>query len=438
MDEHFRHAEAAGDGPRERGSPARWSAFREGLLRDGVQARLLPYYEGRVRQWLDLDLEVLPGQRPERVFSRWLEMQRVPEWQCRQGFQAVRRWLAQEGEGEPDPEPASEEPVEVPVRSTSWREVAFEMEQRLRAQQYSGRTVDSYMDWVRRLAQRSSEVPATAEEASELVQGFLRELVIGRNLSPNSVAQARNALAWLVRRQLGLELTLEDRGDSHHGKRLPKVIAPEQVRALLGACRPPWDVFFGLQYGCGLRLMEVLDLRVQDVDLVRGSMLVRHGKGDKDRMLPLPLSLRTMLEGHLEARREQWAKDLEAGWANVDLPHALGRKFGQGVSRWEWQHVFGSARPLRHPETGEMRRWRPMENLVRDALRRAAEAAGLDGRVHPHLLRHCYATHLLESGMPIRQIQELMGHARLETTMVYMHVRSQGCAVRSPLDMLAG
>lgn len=435
MDEFFRYV---GEGPRERGAEARWAAFRERLLRDGVQARHLPYYEGRVCQWLELGLEVLPGQAPERVFSRWLEMQRVPEWQCRQGFQAVRNWLALEDSEVLDPDPASEAPVEAPVRPASWREIQFEMEQRLKFQQYSGRTIDSYMDWVRRLVRHAPAVPVTSEEASEVVQSFLRELVIGRNLSPNSVSQARNALAWLVRRQLGLELTLEERGDSHHGKRLPKVIAPEQVRALLRACRPPWDVFFGLQYGCGLRLMEVLDLRVQDVDLVRGSMLVRHGKGDKDRMLPLPQSLKALLEGHLERRREQWAKDLEAGWANVDLPHALGRKFAQGVSRWEWQHVFGSARPLRHPETGEMRRWRPMESLVRDALRNAAEAAGLDGRVHPHLLRHCYATHLLESGMPIRQIQELMGHARLETTMVYMHIRSQGCTIRSPLDMMAG
>jgi site-specific recombinase XerC len=183
-------------------------------------------------------------------------------------------------------------------------------------------------------------------------------------------------------------------------------------------------------------LMELLDLRVQDLDLHRWMLLVRHGKGDKDRVLPIPNSLHGKVAQHLEKRHLIWEDDIKVGHARVDLPMGLSKKFAHADTSWEWQHCFGSFRPLRHPETGELRRWRPMETVVRDALRLAAEKAGVTGRVHPHLLRHCYATHLLESGMPLKQIQELMGHARLETTMVYLHVRSNLPMVHSPLDWI--
>lgn len=138
-----------------------------------------------------------------------------------------------------------------------------------------------------------------------------------------------------------------------------------------------------------------------------------------------------------EGRRLLWEADLERGLAEVELPRALGRKLGKGAeTSWEWQHLFGAVRPLRHPETGRLCRYRPLEGPVREVLRGAARSAGLEGRVHPHLLRHCYATHLLESGVPLKSIQELMGHARLETTMIYMHVRSGAAVPASPLDRL--
>ena len=139
-----------------------------------------------------------------------------------------------------------------------------------------------------------------------------------------------------------------------------------------------------------LTLGELLDLRVQDIDRERKVLVVRGGKGDKDRQLPLPASLHDRLDQHLAKRRLQWQMDVEKGCARVDLPFALGRKLAGADTAWEWQHVFGSTRPLRH-ESGELRRWRPLEAVVRGALKEAACAAGFTGRVHPHLLRHCYA-----------------------------------------------
>jgi site-specific recombinase XerD len=414
--------------------PSLLKAFRSHLEKDGVAVRLHCYYEGRVLEWMERHRQTDPGMDPARSFSNALEREGVPDWQCRQAYQAVRLWEELEDE---EQELALLEKVPEVVVVRSWDEVLSTMDDRMRQQRYSPRTRESYLDWGRRLAQMSPEVPTDSESASLLAQSFLRQMALGRNLSPASISQARNALAWLVRRELKLDLVLEAKGDAHKGKRLPKVIAPEQVGLLLKACKAPWDLFFSLQYGCGLRLMEILDLRVQEVDLSRGLLQVRHGKGDKDRRIPLPRKLQEAMESHLNKRRAQWESDRELGLAEVELPNALARKLGeQAATSWDWQHVFGSTRPLKHPETGRMRRFRPLESLVREVLRDAALAAGLDGRVHPHLLRHCYATHLLEAGVALKNIQELMGHARLETTMIYMHVRSGAFLPTSPLDRI--
>jgi integron integrase len=414
-------------------------AFRDRLLRFGVESRLLKYYESHLKTWVNLKLQVPPGNSQAQFYASWLLRNGRPEWFCRQAFQAVEVWLEITAEAAAERDAVKNLEMEdggSSIKTKNWGEVILEMTDRLRAGHYSVRTIESYLDWVRRFAAEFPLVPVTSEQASSNVGLFLRGLSVGRNLSPASVALARNALAWLVIKGLNLPLVLEHKSTSHHSRRLPTVLAPQQVRILLKACSPPWDLFFSLQYGCGLRLMELLDLRVQDVDLHRWVLTVRHGKGDKDRVLPIPNSLRERLTQHLSNRRLVWDSDFQAGHARVNLPQAVARKWTHADTSWDWQHLFGSFRPLRHPETGELRRWRPMETVVRDALRKAAEVAGLMGRIHPHLLRHCYATHLLESGMPLKQIQELMGHARLETTMVYLHVRSNLPTVHSPLDSL--
>lgn len=392
----------------------------------------VPYQQrGHFRRWVGRWLAELDGREPPRNaakrFAEELANADVPEWQCRQAMRAVECWMeAQDGILLGEGERARPE--------MSWEEILTELERKLRVQQYSARTIGAYMEWARRLAIHAPEVPRNGDEISEAVQSYLRKLALACNLSYATIAQARNALAWMVRNVMGLPLVLEARGGAHRAKRIPHVIADVKVRKLLDNCKSPWDLFFGLQYGCGLRLMELLELRVQDIDLERGILTVRHGKGDRDRQGLIPRVLRDRLKEHMVARRVLWKSDINEGFAKVDLSAPSGRT-PKVSTDWEWQHVFGAAQPMRHPETGELRRWRPMESLVRQKLREAATRAEILGRVHPHLLRHCFATHLLEAGVPIQQIQEQLGHANLQTTMIYLHVRSPVEYAKSPLDL---
>lgn len=397
------------------------------LTEAGVPYLQRVHYRRWVARWLaELEGQVPPRHAPKR-FAEGLASADVPEWQCRQAMRAIECWMeAQDGilgEGGG-------------VRlEMDWGLVLEELEAKLRVQQYSAKTIAAYVEWTRRLSLFVPDVPRDGDGISKAVQGFLRKLALVDNLSQATVAQARNALAWMVRNILLLPLVLEARGGAHRAKRIPHVMADVKVRKLLENCTSPWDLLFGLQYGCGLRLKELLELRVQDVDLERGILTVRHGKGDRDRQGVIPRVLRGRLEEHLDARRALWESDLREGFAKVDLPTPSGRVPKVSID-WEWQHLFGASQPLRHPVTGELRRWRPMETLVRQKLREAAARAGIVGRVHPHLLRHCFATHLLEAGVPIQQIQEQLGHANLQTTMIYLHVRSPVEYAKSPLDLV--
>lgn len=404
----------------------RLEQFRTSLLQSGIHPRLHVYYERRLQEWLAQDPKPT-RENPGRLYARDLAAQGVEDWQCRQAYQAVRVWLELRAQ---DPVPEAE----MPPSSRSWDDVRQGMSERMRCQGYSPRTLECYLDWVGRFAAGCPEPPSTSQDISQEVNAFLRRMAIGKNLSFSSIAQCRNALAWLVRKELKLDLVLEEKGEAHRGRRLPTVFSRAQVRALLDACQAPWDLYFSLQYGCGLRLMEMLDLRVQDLDLGREVLTVRHGKGDKDRMVPLPRTLQSALETHIRSRFRMWDEDLKNGLAKVDLPDSLARKLPGAETSWEWQHVFGNSRPLRHPETGELRRYHPLEPTVRGAMRDAAVKAGIRGRVHPHQLRHSYATHLMEAGTPMKSIQELLGHSRLETTMIYMHIRSDTTVPHSPLD----
>ena len=404
-------------------------AFSDQLVTRGVRPDLVAHYRRWVRQWLKESAFDPPSRASASAFSALLAKAGVPEWQCRQAYQAVLVWT------ELFPPAPGPDPLATPVAAT-WQTILPALKRRLHETNYSPRTVEVYHDWVRRFAAETPGVPTTPSALSQAYDTFLGRLTTGRNLSPASVAQARNALAWLAKHVLFLSFELSHRGSAHHSKRLPQVISPGQVSRLLDCCPGVWNLMFGIQYGCGLRLSELLDLRIQDLDLDRSILLVRKGKGDKDRSLPLPHRLRDRLQDHLRTRRELWTQDLRDDVATVDLPHALARKFPKMASSWEWQYLFPSQRPLRHPVSERLVRWHPMEGSTRSALHRAAQLAGIEVRVHPHLLRHCYATHLLEVGMPLREIQDLLGHARIETTMVYLHVRATLPQWRSPLDNL--
>jgi integron integrase len=191
-----------------------------------------------------------------------------------------------------------------------------------------------------------------------------------------------------------------------------------------------------LMYGSGLRLMELLRLRIQDLDIERGQLTVRGGKGDKDRITVLPEALRGKLKTHLLRLREVWADDRAAQLAGVWLPEGLARKFQGAGTKWEWQWLFPSRETSIDPASGVRRRHHLLEGSFQSAIRRAAAAAHIDKRITPHALRHSFATHILENGADIRTVQSLLGHEHLQTTQIYLHVmKKPGVGVRSPLDL---
>jgi len=220
-----------------------------------------------------------------------------------------------------------------------------------------------------------------------------------------------------------------------HPARLPVVLTPEEVRAVLGQLDGAYRLLASLMYGSGLRLMEALRLRVKDIDFDFGQITVRHGKGDKDRVTVLPQGLVPALRAHLAAVQERHLVALREGYGGVELPDALARKYPRADQDWAWQYAFPAPHPSVYPRSTIRRRHHLNEDAVQRRVRSAMLAAGITKPASSHTFRHCFATHLLERGSNIRTVQELLGHKDVTTTQIYTHVMRKGAsAVRSPLD----
>lgn len=311
------------------------------------------------------------------------------------------------------------------------------LREELRVRHLSIRTEDAYVDWARRFILFHGKRHPNEMGAAE-VSAFLGHLAVDRQVSASTQNQAKAALLFLYRVGLGQDLPwLDDVVQAKRTRRIPVVLTPGEARKLLDQMDGCMGLVARLLYGTGMRLMEGLRLRVKDLEFERRELVVRDGKGGKDRVTMLPDSLAAALRTQLEQARRLHELDLAEGFGEVALPDALAVKFKAAARAWGWQWVFPSALRSVDPRSGRLRRHHLHAESVQKAVRQAARAAELIKPVTPHVLRHSFATHLLMAGQDIRTVQELLGHKDLETTMIYTHVLNRGgLGVTSPLDRM--
>lgn len=298
----------------------------------------------------------------------------------------------------------------------------------------SYQTEKAYIGWYWRFA-RFAATRMDADRETK-VRGFLTHLARDKSVSPSTQAQALNAIVFFYKHVVGEPLG--DIGDFARPKKkqyLPTVLSREEVKSLLFHMTGTYKLMGSLLYGSGLRLAECLNLRVQDINLDRGTLIVRSGKGGRDRQPVLPPSLIPELQRQIEEVKRRHAIELAAGRGDVYMPYALAKKYSKGCYELGWQFLFPSSKPGPCPRTGAYRLHHIHQTAVSKAIQIAKKAAGINKKISAHTLRHSFATHLLESGADIRTVQEELGHKHVDTTMIYTHVM-QKHHVRSPLEAL--
>jgi integron integrase len=309
---------------------------------------------------------------------------------------------------------------------------------KIRFKQYSIRTEKTYLQWLARyIAFNDMSDPATLDDLA--VGSYLEHLVVNRNVSASTQKQALNAIIFFYKSVLGRELPeVGNFAKSRRPKRLPVVLARDEVSRLLDNIdSSTQQLMIKLLYGCGLRVMECVRLRVLDVDFGYRQILIRNAKGNKDRVVPLPEKLMPALQGQIGRVKVLHGQDCEAGLGEVYLPDALNRKYPNAARELIWQYVFPAAKISTDPRSQKLRRHHINERSLQKRVKLAASRAQINKKVNCHSLRHSFATHLLESGSDIRTVQELLGHADVSTTMIYTHVlNTPGVVVQSPLDSL--
>lgn len=386
-------------------------ASLESWQRDQARDALILYYE----QFRGISLRDMPPPSPEAVAS-------------------------------PAPTPPRRMEAKTEVPAPTRREVgdSIDLEElkvavvgSLRVKNYAYRTEKTYWQWIRRFVLHHNRRDPADMGASE-IHAFLAHLAVNENVAASTQNQALNAVVFLYR-----EVLRQDVGDfssfprARRGKRLPVVCSRGEIQRLIAGIDGVEALVVKLLYGTGMRVSEGLRLRVQDVNFDIHEILVRGGKGDKDRRVPLPKSLTESLRAHLDWRKTLFETDRKTNMHEVELPGALARKYKSAPYEWKWQYVFPADEYSVDPRSGRERRHHLHPVRIQRAVRNAAKEAGITSRVTPHTLRHSFATHLLEAGQDIRTVQELLGHSDVKTTMIYTHVLNQGpLGVASPLDSL--
>jgi integron integrase len=312
-----------------------------------------------------------------------------------------------------------------------------QVRQSIRTRHYSYRTEKAYVHWIKRfIFFHNKRHPSDMAEAE--IAKFLSALASESHVSASTQNQALNALLFLYREVLNKDIGYVNgvvRAKRPH--RLPVVLTRQEVRSILGVLDSSDWLMAMLLYGAGLRLMECLRLRVKDIDFTSNQIVVRAGKGDKDRHTMLPTAVKDPLAKHLDVIKRQHQRDLERGLGRVTLPNALERKYPNAGKEWGWQWVFPATSHYIDKVTGERRRHHLHESVLQKAVKKAVRQASVTKPASPHTFRHSFATHLLEDGYDIRTVQELLGHRDVSTTMIYTHVLNRGGkGVFSPADRL--
>jgi integron integrase len=315
------------------------------------------------------------------------------------------------------------------------RRLLEQLRDAIRRRHYSLRTEETYIHWVKRFIYFSGKRHPAELGAAE-VTSFLNYLARERDVAAATQNQALAALLFLYKQVLARPLPWLDELDrARRPARVPTVLTKDEVGRLLANLDGTRWLMASLLYGAGLRLRECLKLRVKDIDFEYRQIVVRDGKGAKDRVTMLPVTVLEVLKAHLVQVKALHERDLARGYGDVELPHALARKYPRAPYQWGWRFVFPSHKLSTDPRTGVIRRHHVYENYVARGVAQAARAAGIVKPVSCHTLRHSFATHLLEAGYDIRTVQELLGHADVSTTMIYTHVLNRGGrGVASPLD----
>ncbi|MBW2088752.1 MAG: integron integrase [Deltaproteobacteria bacterium] len=352
------------------------------------------------------------------------------EWQIKQAKEAIElyEFTRRQGSG-----PLGNRTME---SDSQWKSVAEETVRMLRLKHRSLSTEKTYMGWLRDFYRFSNSTPPHALDESHL-RDYLTHLAVDRKVAAATQTQAFNALLFVFRHVLDKEIrNLHEVIRAQRKRKLPVVLSKQEVFQLFEHLEGINLLMAQLIYGCGLRISECVRLRVKDVDFEQNVLTIRSGKGDKDRQTVLPESLKDDLREHLHGVRELYEKDREDHIAGVYLPNALDRKYPNAGKEWIWQWVFPSKSLSVDPRARKIRRHHVHHNTLQKKIKQAALQAGIHKKVTVHALRHSFATHLLEKGYDIRTIQDLLGHASVQTTMIYTHVAGKNrLGVRSPLDL---
>lgn len=317
-------------------------------------------------------------------------------------------------------------------------EILDESRKAMRTIPLASATEQAYLQWIKRFSKfRLRRLDQSPREFSpEAAAQYLEFLAIERKVSPGTQKQALNAINFLARKVCGVEdYKIQYRLASEGKRRLPTVLLREEIQRILAHLQDPWRLMVEVMYGSGLRQIEALRLRVKDIDFGQGHIMIHDGKGGKHRVVPLPKTLEGRLEEHLKRVEETFQANLAVGLGDVQIPHSLLKKYPNAPREWPWQFVFPAARPCQHPRTKQMVRYHLHEKSLQRQFRQATLKARIPKKVSCHCLRHSFATHLLENGVDIRTVQDLLGHSDVSTTMIYLHViRRPGAGAPSPLD----